>query len=180
MGGLGRGAQVVVGVLVVVLVVSLWRTREGPAAGAQALTPFDTGHPAIANLDPALLRAVQQAAGDAREDGIELRVTSGWRSEAEQQRLLDDAVDEYGSLEEARRFVRPPDESTHVSGTGVDIGPTDAADWLVRHGSRYGLCQSYANEIWHFELTTTPGGRCPPPLTDASYGSGGARTGSQT
>jgi D-alanyl-D-alanine carboxypeptidase len=178
--GLVRGGQVVVVVLSVVLVVSLWQLREGPASQAQALTPFDTGHPAIANLEPSLLQAVQQAARDAREDGIELLVTSGWRSEEEQQRLLDDAVDEYGSLEEARRFVKTPEESTHVSGTGVDIGPTDADDWLIRHGSGYGLCQTYANEMWHFELMTTPGGRCPPPLTDASYGSGGRRAGSQT
>jgi D-alanyl-D-alanine carboxypeptidase len=142
---------------------SLWETREG-----QALTPFDTDHVALRNLDPALLQAVQQAARDARKDGIELLVTSGWRSKEEQQRLLDEAVDKYGSLEAARRFVSTPEESTHVSGTGVDIGPTDADDWLIRHGSRYGLCQTYANEMWHFELMTTPGGRCPAPLTDAS------------
>jgi zinc D-Ala-D-Ala carboxypeptidase len=142
---------------------SLWETREG-----QALTPFDIDHVALRNLDPALLQAVQQAARDARQDGIELLVTSGWRSKEEQQRLLDEAVDKYGSLEAARRFVSTPEESTHVSGTGVDIGPTDADDWLIRHGSRYGLCQTYANEMWHFELMTTPGGRCPAPLTDAS------------
>lgn len=175
-----RGGQGAVVVLALVLAVSFWQAREESTAGAQARTPFDTGHPAIANLEPALLQAVQQAATDAREDGVELLVTSGWRSAEEQQRLLDDAVDEYGSLEAASRFVKTPDESTHVSGTGVDIGPTDADDWLVRHGSRYGLCQTYANEMWHFELMTTPGGRCPPPLTDASYGAGGRRIGSQT
>jgi D-alanyl-D-alanine carboxypeptidase len=142
---------------------SLWETWEEPA-----LTPFDTDHVALRNLDPALLQAVQQAARDARNDGIELLVTSGWRSKEEQQRLLDEAVDKYGSLEAARRFVSTPEESTHVSGTGVDIGPTDADDWLIRHGSRYGLCQTYANEMWHFELMTAPGGRCPAPMTDAS------------
>ena len=28
--------------------------------------------------------------------------------------------------------------------------PTDADDWLIQHGSDYGLCQTYANEMWHF------------------------------
>ena len=44
----------------------------------------------------------------------------------------------------------------------------EAADWLSRHGSAYGLCQVFANEIWHYELATTPGGRCPEMLPDGS------------
>jgi hypothetical protein len=58
--------------------------------------------------------------------------------------------------------------SHHVTGHAVDIGPVDAASWLVQHGSDYGLCQVYANELWHFELVTTPGGQCRPLLPDAS------------
>lgn len=132
------------------------------------VTPFDTGHAAIENRDPSLLDAVQRAARDARADGIEFVVTSGWRSREYQQRLLDEAVAKYGSLEQAREFVNTPDKSTHVSGKAVDIGPTDADDWLIRHGSDYGLCQTYANEMWHFELLASPGGDCPPPLSDAA------------
>jgi len=51
----------------------------------------------------------------------------------------------------------------------VDIGPTAADDWLIQHGADYGLCQTFANEIWHFELATVPGGRCPDMLPDSSY-----------
>ena len=83
------------------------------------------------------------------------------------ERLLDEAVNTYGSLEEARRLVSTPDKSAHVTGEAIDIGPTDAADWLIRHGADYGLCQTYANEMWHFELSTTPGGQCPVPRSDA-------------
>ncbi|MFF9077723.1 M15 family metallopeptidase [Streptomyces sp. NPDC014872] len=131
-------------------------------------TPFDTQYPAVGRLDKGLLKAVQEAARDAREDGIEFRVTSGWRSREHQQRLLNEAVRRYGSAEEARRFVNTPDKSAHVSGRAVDIGPTDADDWLIRHGDDYGLCQVYNNEMWHFELLTAPGGACPAPLTDAA------------
>ncbi|WP_150241244.1 M15 family metallopeptidase [Nocardiopsis quinghaiensis] len=133
-----------------------------------SVTPFDTGYPAIANLDGELLEAVREAARDARGEGIALRVTSGWRSEEYQRYLRDEAVARYGSPEEARRFVSAPEESRHVPGKAIDIGPTDAAYWLVRHGPAYGLCQVYANEIWHFELLTEPGGDCPDLLPDAA------------
>ena len=44
------------------------------------LSPFDSANPILSQLDPALLQAVQAAARSAQEQGIELRVTSGWRS----------------------------------------------------------------------------------------------------
>lgn len=143
---------------------------DGPEDGyvAENLSVTDTDHPALRNLDPDLLRAVQDAAAAAREDGIELRVTSGWRGREYQQRLLDEAVEEHGSLEEARKLVSTPERSRHVTGDAIDIGPTDAADWLIRNGADFGLCQTYANEMWHFELTTEPGGECPVPLPDAA------------
>lgn len=131
------------------------------------IDPFDDTHPAIAGLDSDLRAAVQAVARDAHDRGVDLWVTSGLRTADLQQDLLDDAVRTYGSLAEARRFVATPEGSSHVTGQAVDIGPTDGADWVVRHGARYGLCQTYANEMWHFELATTPGGECPEQLPDA-------------
>lgn len=61
----------------------------------------------------------------------------------------------------------PPEESAHVSGAAVDVA-AEGADWLKAHGWRYGLCQRYANEWWHFEVRTQPGGTCPPLQQDAS------------
>ncbi len=82
--------------------------------------------PGITKLDPALRDAVRLAAGAAARDGIVVRITSGWRSRRYQQELLDRAIDTYGSREEALKFVALPDESRHVTGDAVDIGPTDA------------------------------------------------------
>jgi len=130
---------------------------------------LDVDRATVGNLDPALLDAVRAAAQDAQDDGVELLITSGWRSPSHQQRLFDEAVSRYGSEEEALRHVSTPDTSAHVTGDAVDIGPTDADDWLSRHGADYGLCQTFANEIWHFELATSPGGRCPDMLPDSSY-----------
>ena len=58
----------------------------------------------------------------------------------------------YGSEEEAARWVATADTSPHVSGEAVDIGHVDATAWLSAHGAKYGLCQIYSNEPWHYEL----------------------------
>ncbi|PDP88652.1 peptidase M15 [Glycomyces fuscus] len=142
--------------------------EDGALPDDLSVTAFDTRYPSIARLDGELLEAVQEATRDALEEGIVLHVTSGWRSEAYQRHLLDEAVREHGSREEARRLVSTPEESRHVTGEAVDIGPTDAADWVVRRGAAYGLCQVYANEMWHFELLAEPGGDCPEHLPDAA------------
>lgn len=126
----------------------------------------DDDLPAITRLDPALRAAVRQAADDADAAGIDFWITSGWRSPAYQQKLYDDAVRNKGAAE-ARRTVADAETSQHVSGEAVDIGPTEGAYWLIQHGTDYGLCQVYANEIWHFELLTRPGGTCPPMREDA-------------
>ncbi len=141
---------------------------DGYIPEGEVLSPFDTDHPAIANLEPDLLVAIQRASIDAEADGVVMVVNSGWRSERYQQSLLDEAIVTYGSEEEARKWVNTPDQSTHVTGEGVDIGYTDADYWLIEHGYRYGLCQTYANEIWHFELAVEPWEACPEPLADAT------------
>jgi len=135
--------------------------ENGYVAVGDSVSPFDEHLPAIAKLNPELRAAVQSAATAAEADGFVFVVTSGWRSAAYQQSLLDDATTTYGSLEEARKWVNTPELSTHVTGDAVDIGYTDANSWLSQHGADYGLCQTYGNEMWHFELATRPGGTCP-------------------
>ena len=143
------------------------RSAAGPAGGGDG-GPFDSHRPTVRRLDPDLLDAIRRAARDAHRDGVPLVLNSGWRSRAHQQRLLDEAVTRYGGVEEARRWVATPDTSAHVTGDAVDIGPTEGAEWLGEHGAAYGLCQIFANESWHFELATTPGGECPDLLPDSS------------
>ena len=130
------------------------RGALGEADGAvpDGATVFDDEIPGVANLDPALLGALRQAATDAAGDGVEFFVNSGWRSPEYQEQLLQEAVSEYGSEEEAARWVATAETSPHVSGDAVDIGPSDATEWLSEHGAAYGLCQIYGNEPWHYEL----------------------------
>lgn len=145
-------------------------SSDGYIPDGTTLFPFDAEFPAISNLDRRLLAAIQSAAADARQDGVELVINSGWRSERYQQALLDEAIVTYGSESEALKWVSTPDRSAHVTGEAVDVGPTDADDWFIRYGSDYGLCQTYANEMWHFELAVEPGDTCPEPISDASAG----------
>jgi zinc D-Ala-D-Ala carboxypeptidase len=137
-------------------------TIGGYLPDGQTISPFDATNPVIAWLDPALLAAIEKAARAAEPDGVGVQITSGWRTKGFQQRLFDDAVRTYGNVGAAQQFVASPDASRHVVGKAVDVGPVDADNWLIRNGSRFGLCQIYANEIWHFELAVDQNGGCPP------------------
>lgn len=130
-------------------------------------TVFDVDRVAVGNLDPALLAALQRAASDAEGDGVTFRVNSGWRTPALQERMLQDAIVQYGSEAEARRWVATAETSEHVTGDAVDLGPLPALDWLAQRGWRYGLCQIYANETWHYELRPDAADEgCPEMLAD--------------
>jgi D-alanyl-D-alanine carboxypeptidase len=123
--------------------------------------------PAVSNLDSDLLAALRDAATVAEADGVSMHVNSGWRSPEYQQSLRQDAVAQYGSEEEAARWVATPQNSEHVSGDAVDLGPLPAQDWLAQHGSQFGLCQIYANERWHYELRPAAiANGCPPMYDD--------------
>lgn len=131
------------------------------------VTPFNDEFAAVANLDPDLLDAVRDAAEDAADDGVTFYVNSGWRSAEYQVELLREAVAQYGSIDEAARWVATPETSAHVSGDAVDIGSYDAAEWLAEQGVNYGLCRTYRNEPWHFELRPDSiGRRCPRMFSD--------------
>jgi zinc D-Ala-D-Ala carboxypeptidase len=144
--------------------------RLGPDDGLVpgGVTAFDGGYPAVSRLDPALLDALRGAADAAAEDGVTIYVNSGWRSARYQQQLLDEAVEEHGA--DAARWVATVETSAHVSGDAVDVGRSEAAAWLSRHGARFGLCRTYDNEPWHYELRPDAvGGSCPRRYPDPTH-----------
>ena len=150
---------------------------DGAALGAEdglstdgALFTLDDDLPAIANLDPELREALDAASLAAAQDDVTFSFTDAWRSARYQQHLYDQALLQYGSEEEARRWVKPPDQSRHVSGQAVDVYSANAMDWLNRFGADYGLCQIYANEMWHFEYVEGVSEECPQQLPDSSAG----------
>ncbi len=148
------------------------RGALGEAGGAVpgGTTVFDDEVPGVANLDPALLGALRQAATDAADDGVRFVVNSGWRSPEYEDQLRREAIAKYGSEAEAARWVATGTTSPHVSGDAVDIGPADATRWLSAHGAAYGLCRIYSNEPWHYERRpeATDHG-CPPMYADPTH-----------
>ena len=144
--------SLVLGVLVLTGIAACdARAGSLPSLGAsQGAT--DGGRRPLARLDDDLRAAFVDARVAAAAVGIVLHVNSGWRSTSHQQRLFDDAVELYGSDEEAARWVARPGTSVHESGDAVDVGPEAGAEWLSGHGAAYGLCRIYDNEPWHFEL----------------------------
>ena len=133
---------------------------ERRETAAAPVAPAGTGD--VTRLTPAVRRSVALAIEAAGADGVEVRVASGWRSAGHQRRLHEEAIAKYGSAVAARRWVLPPEESAHVRGEAVDVTPPSGAEWLARHGVRFGLCRRYANEPWHFErLAGAKGSACP-------------------
>jgi D-alanyl-D-alanine dipeptidase len=140
-------------------------TTTATDAPAPPSPPEETG---VSGLDPELAERFAAAQRAAAADGIELRLVSGARTAEEQQVLVDQAVEKYG-VPEAYRWVLPPEESAHVQGLAIDVGPTEGTYWLVEHGLEHGLCQTYANEVWHFELLPDGADTCPEQHADASW-----------
>ncbi|MFW6215118.1 MAG: M15 family metallopeptidase [Alkalispirochaetaceae bacterium] len=102
----------------------------------------------------------------AEAEGIELLISSTYRSYEYQEWLFDYWVEELG-LEEAQRSSARPGTSEHQLGTTVDFGTitaafarTEAGRWLAEHAGEYGFSLSYPDgyeevtgykyEPWHF------------------------------
>lgn len=141
----------------------------GADPGVAAAPPVE-GAGAATGLDPELAARFAAAQEAAAADDVTLTLTSGWRSAEAQERLVADALARYGDPTEAHRWVLPPETSSHVQGLAVDVGPTQGAYWLQEHGLEHGLCPTYANEVWHFEMLPVGAQECPEPHEDSSWG----------
>jgi hypothetical protein len=132
--------------------------------GDSPLTEITDTSGEATELHPLLATRFSVAQSFARADGVELSLTSGFRSLARQQMLFDREVVIRGSESEAAKWVLPPKFSKHPRGLAIDVNYPDGraeALWLERNGSRFGLCRVYANEWWHFEGVIAPGQACP-------------------
>ena len=111
----------------------------------------------------------------ARAEGIELPITSTYRSYQYQAWLFDYWVEELG-LEEAERSSARPGTSQHQLGTTIDFGSvTDAfaeskaGKWLAQNARTFGFSLSYPEgyeeltgykyESWHFRYIGRPATR---------------------
>lgn len=132
--------------------------------GESAITESDESATAMARVHPILELRFQAARAAAASQGVQLYISSGFRSIERQEYLFAEAVRQRGSETEAAKWVLPGKYSHHPQGLALDINyPNDpiGAQWLDQNGYRFGLCRVYQNEWWHFEAATPPGTPCP-------------------
>lgn len=85
----------------------------------------------------------------AARDGVQLRITSGYRSHAEQVHLWNLYQSGKGNI------AARPGTSNHESGDAIDFANTPGAwAWLKRNSTRFGF-KNFAPEPWHY----SPDGR---------------------
>ena len=83
-----------------------------------------------------VVNAFEQMCAAAHADGITLTVTDGYRTRSEQAALFATAVQQYGSVAKAKKWVAYADSTTctsrHCSGVALDVDPSSAAvTWLT-------------------------------------------------
>jgi D-alanyl-D-alanine dipeptidase len=133
--------------------------------GNSALQQITDSQSVTTEIHPILLQRFNAAYSAAKKDGVNLFITSGFRTLSRQELLFEKAVKKYGSESEAAKWVLPAPFSHHPQGLAIDVnypGDRPGAKWLELNGSRFGLCRVYANEWWHFEGVIAPGEACPP------------------
>ena len=144
--------------------------RQHPlrTAAGEGLTAVDGRHPDIL-LDRQAARLLAACIQKVR-GGAEIVPVSGWRSQAEQQRIWDDTLAESGA-DFTRKYVAYPGCSEHQTGLAIDLGraaghidfirpafPYDGA--FRKAAAAYGFIPRYrrekedltgiAEEPWHF------------------------------
>jgi transglycosylase-like protein with SLT domain/D-alanyl-D-alanine carboxypeptidase-like protein/putative Flp pilus-assembly TadE/G-like protein len=100
-------------------------------------------------MRPDVALAFDRMAAAARANGVDLIVSSAFRSDAEQAQLFAQHPDP--------RWVAPPGRSLHRLGTELDLGPPSAYGWLARHAERFHFVQRYSWEAWHYGFTLNAG-----------------------
>ncbi len=90
---------------------------------------------------------MQQAAA---RDGVQIRIVSGFRTQAEQQRLYSCYVN--CNCNNCNLAARPG-FSNHQSGHALDLNTSNGAvlNWLNRNGARFGFSRTVPSEPWHWE-----------------------------
>lgn len=131
-------------------------------------------------VDKRIVDTAKKMLDDAKKEGIDLLVCSGYRSIEKQQNLFDNSINGYVaqgySKEDAIKYTKAyyavPGTSEHHTGLAMDIvtpsyqtldakyDQTDAAKWLLNNAYKYGFILRYpkdkeditkiAYEPWHY------------------------------
>lgn len=142
-----------------------------PQNYAVELTQLDNGE----RVDKRIYPALQEMFDAAEEEGIYMVVAEGYRTQEDQQELMDEKVEEYQEKVLvkfvaqwfAEKWVAVPGTSEHQLGIAVDINAdgihsagSEVYAWLAEHAHEYGFIQRYPEdkteitginyEPWHY------------------------------
>jgi len=146
--------------------------NEGPLAGGESIASLDNyditdgvfvvyykggrigtayslvtinGHSVVKEVAVYLIAMIEAA----NEEGIDLRVTSGFRTMQEQQTLFNHSQGTNSVL------VSKPGFASHQTGIAVDFNIYNKQgkvyEWLVKNAYRFGFIRTIPNERWHWE-----------------------------
>lgn len=116
--------------------------------------------------------AYRKLAAAAKKDGVNIKLTSGYRSYAAQKQIVDQYTAWYGSAY-ALRIAAKPGTSEHQTGLSIDVGNynracalqdcfanTPVGKWMAKNAPKYGFVLRYPKgqesvtgvkyEPWHF------------------------------
>jgi hypothetical protein len=116
----------------------------GEGGGYDGPLAYRQGKP----MRPDVALAFDRMERAARDAGVTLLISSGYRSDAEQAELFRRHPDP--------KWVAPPGRSLHRYGTELDLGPPAAYAWLAANGERFHFVQRYAWEPWHWGYALNP------------------------
>jgi hypothetical protein len=94
-------------------------------------------------MRPDVAVAFDGMARAAHADGVDLLITSAFRSDAEQAILFARHPDP--------KWVAPPGKSLHRNGTELDLGPASAYGWLAANSPKFHFVKRYSWEPWDYE-----------------------------
>lgn len=95
-------------------------------------------------VDASIADNVKKMLNDAKKDGVDLQISSSYRSREEQEKLYQSYLNGTGNL------AARPGRSNHESGLAIDFRNTPGAyAWLKRNAGRFGL-KNLPSEPWHY------------------------------
>jgi hypothetical protein len=120
----------------------------GSVAGAKNVNGIQVVDRMGKQIGAKIAAQFDQMVAAAKKDGVNLSITSGFRSRAEQEKLYAAYKNGTGNL------AAKPGTSNHESGEAIDFGGGQAAyDWLAKNASKFGMYNKIAGEPWHYSLT---------------------------
>ena len=96
-------------------------------------------------MRPDVARAFDRMERSAAAAGVDLLITSAFRTNAQQAALFAANPDP--------KWVAPPGRSLHRLATELDLGPPSAYGWLAANAEAFHFKQRYSWEAWHFGYT---------------------------